>query len=470
MLLSLSTFIGRLHPVLVHLPIGILLLACLFQLLVTKSRFSALRPAVPLSFLLGAVGAAASCISGFLLSKSGDYETGLVSRHQWMGIAVMLTAFALCLLYKFYSHGRTLTLASLGLFVLIMITGHLGGSLTHGADYLTDALAKDSTDKGPALKPIANVQEAKVYADVVQPLLQARCYNCHGPDKMKGKLRLDSPEAILKGGENGQAVVPNKAGESALMEKILLPLHNKEHMPPKEKVQLTQNEIALLHWWISSGADFTKKTKELQQDDKIKSVLSALQSGREGAEKSEAGLPKEEVEKASDSLLKKLKEAGVIIVPVAANSHYLSASFVTASSINEVLPLLPSLQKQLLWLNLGESVVSDSLLRFVGKLSNLQKLYLNNTGISDKGLAFLNDLPQLQYLNLVGTKVTGKGMLQLKNLKELKGLFLYQTAVSSEEAEALKKTFPGTLIDLGGYQVPLLAQDTVVVKPPVQKK
>lgn len=470
MLLSLSMLIGRFHPVLVHLPIGILLLACLFQTLISKPRFAALQPAIPVAFLLGAISALASCISGFLLSNSGDYDATLVSRHQWMGIAVTVFSFALYLLHRFYAQQRTLTIASLCLLVFIMITGHLGGSLTHGADYLTEAFEKVAADKGPAIKPVANVQEAKVYADMVQPLLAARCYKCHGPDKMKGRLRLDAPNFILKGGESGHTVVPGKPGESDLLDKLLLPPDNKDHMPPKEKPQPTQAELALLHWWISTGADFTKKTKELPQTDKIAPVLLALQSGGKGLQKTSTDVPEEEATRANDTLLKKLKEAGVIVLPVAANSNYLSANFVTASSADELLPLLPALQKQLLWLNLGGAAVSDVSLRFIGQLDKLRKFYLNNTAITDKGLSYVNNLPHLQYLNLVGTKVTLQGLAQLKNLKELKGLFLYRTNIGAADTAMLRKLFPAASIDFGGYQVATLAQDTVVVKPQPPKK
>lgn len=467
-LLSFFTLIGRFHPVLVHLPIGILLLACLFQALAQHNKFAALQPAIPIAYLLGAISALASCVSGFMLSKSGDYDAVLVNRHQWMGIAVMLIAFALYCLYKFFLHQRTITFVSLGLVILVVITGHMGGSLTHGADYLSAAF-ENNADKGPVIKPMANVQEVKVYADMVQPLLSARCYSCHGPDKMKGKLRLDSPEFILKGGKSGNTVLPGKAGESDLIEKLLLPLDNKEHMPPKEKPQLTQNEISLLQWWINSGADFTKKTKELQQPDQMKPVLLALQSGERGIEKTNADLPEVEVEKAEDSLLKKLQAAGVVIIPVAVNSNYLSANFVMASTTDSVIKLLAPLQKQLVWLNLGGTTITDTVMPVIAQLKNLRKLHLDNTEITDKGLTLLKNLQHLQYINLAGTKTTFSGLVQLGNLKQLNAIYLYRSGVKASEWAAVKKIFPKALVDSGGYHVPTLAQDTTEVKAPERK-
>ncbi len=109
--------------------------------------------------------------------------------------------------------------------------------------------------------------------------MQARCYSCHGTNKQKGKLRLDQQEFILKGGKDGKVIEPGKADESEMIERMLLPLSDEDHMPPKEKKQLTLNEISLLHWWINTGADFNKKVKELPQTERMKPVLLALQSG-----------------------------------------------------------------------------------------------------------------------------------------------------------------------------------------------
>ncbi|MGN6495390.1 MAG: c-type cytochrome domain-containing protein, partial [Agriterribacter sp.] len=73
-LLSISGFLGRFHPVLVHLPIGILLLGVLMHWLSRKEQFQNLRPAIGITLLLGALGAILSCISGWLLAEGGEYE------------------------------------------------------------------------------------------------------------------------------------------------------------------------------------------------------------------------------------------------------------------------------------------------------------------------------------------------------------------------------------------------------------
>ena len=84
----------------------------------------------------------------------------------------------------------------------------------------------------------------------VRPLLVGRCQECHGAEKQKGDLRLDSRAAVLAGGSTGPAVVPGKAGESLLVDAINY--GDLYQMPPKSK--LPASEIAVLTRWIDMGA------------------------------------------------------------------------------------------------------------------------------------------------------------------------------------------------------------------------
>ncbi len=460
--MNFSELIGRLHPVLVHLPIGILLLAALFYFLSKKEKFAVLQPAIRIALFWGVLSAAASCISGLLLSRSGDYDEQLVNTHKWFGIAV---AFVSLLAYLFHSweNGFEKWLVPV-LVLLIFITGHLGGSLTHGPDYLIAAFKTD-TSATTEPKPVPDVQEAVVYSDIIQPIFQSRCYTCHSASKKKGGLRLDKPELILKGGKDGIVIKPGHADESDMIKRLLLPRHHEDHMPPKEKPQLREAQIALIHWWISTGASFDRKTKELEQPEKLKPVLLALQ--QPPAKKAPPEVPEEPVAAADEKVLQKLKARGIVVLPVARNNNYLSVNFVAADSVtaNDISLLLP-LKKQVVWLRLSYKNIADSLLNIVGQLSNLTRLQLDNTPVTDKGLAHLSSLKKLQYLNLVNTAVTGNGIMQLKNLPDLQAVYLYKTKTGKSNWVNLRNAFPNVTLDTGGYVVPFLETDTMIVKPP----
>lgn len=454
-------FFGRFHPVFVHLPIGVLLLACIFILLSLKKQFAALKQSIPLILLLGALSAIISCITGYLLANSGDYEGDLVNNHQWMGISVALISVVLWVIYQKITSNLVLGLIAIVLIVLISITGHLGGSLTHGANYLTEPLKGENNQS--AIPPIAVVNEAFVYQNAIRPLLERRCYNCHGSEKQKGKLRLDGEEYILKGGETGKTVVPGSAEDSELIKRILLPLSDEDHMAPKEKPQLTTNEITLLKWWIDNGADFKKKFKDLPQPAAIKEVLNGLQTGVVAKEISE--LPTKDVSVANTKAIKTLINAGITVVPVSQNSNYLSANFVNAKSFSDsVITSIKNINEQLIWLRLENKAVNDQVLKVVKECKNTTRLSLNYTHITDEGLKYVSEMDELQSLSLVGTRITMNGLLKLAKLKKLKQLYLYQTAIKKGDWSRLKVLFPTAKLDSGNYRVPTLPEDTTLLK------
>ena len=140
-------------------------------------------------------------------------------------------------------------------------------------------------------------------------------------------------------------------------------------------------------------------------------------------------------------------------------------NFVTDSIVDKTdFELLLQLKPQLIWLKLNNTNITDDALTIVSQFANLIKLDLSNTLITDKGLAALNANTRLQILNLVGTKVTGVGIAALKSLNQLQWLYLYKTGTGLKDWSLIKAAFPKTNINTGGYQVPLLSGDTVVVK------
>lgn len=469
-LLAIKEFIGHFHPVIVHLPIGILILGIVLQGFAHKDASGQFHKAITISYVLGMISAILACISGYLLSISDDYDAEMINWHFWMGLSVAFVSAVLLLLHMRRQYVRWQFPLGLLLCVLIIITGHLGGSLTHGSGYLTQALHADEDEKSAQRKAIPNVQEAMVYQEVVQPLLQSKCYSCHNANKKKGGLQMDQTGLLMKGGKNGEVIIAGNAEQSEMIKRMLLPREDEDHMPPKEKPQLSENEIALLHWWIASGASFEKKVKDLEQSEKIKPILLALQN--EPVETTVAlDVPGTPVDKADESAIRKLRETGAVVMPVAQNTNYLMANFVTARPLtNADMQLLLPLKKQLVWLKLGGTAIGDSGLAPIGQCNNLMRLQLEHTRVTDAGLNKLASLKDLRYLNLVGTKVSAKGIEQLKDLKQLQSLFLYQTQVSKSDWPNLEKLFPIAHIDSGGYHVPTLETDTTVLKYVPPKK
>lgn len=467
----ISAGIGRLHPVFVHLPIGILLFAALLFFASKKQRFANMSLAVAPALAIGSFFSILSCITGYLLSISDAYNEDIIFKHQWLGIATAVTS-VIC--YFVYQKKRSI----FGIFItllstLIMVTGHYGGSLTHGADYLTASFNNSTSD---TKKIIANIDEAVVYTDIIEPILATKCYSCHGESKQKGKLRLDLPNYILQGGEEGKVLTPYQPGSSEIINRLLLPTSNEEHMPPKEKPQLTKDEVALLHWWIESGANFTAAVKNTKQTAAIKGLLASFSNGAGGendganASSGTSILPTKSTSPISADLLTQLNKEGIVVVPVVNGSNYVRANLIGVENVSaQTFQLLAKISDQLLQLNASFTAVKDEHLLALSNCKQLKQLELNGTAITNKGLESLAALENLESLSITQTKVTADGIGNVSALKKLKKVYLYGTGFTNAAIAGLKQKMPGLLIDTGGYKLPILATDTTEAKAPVVK-
>lgn len=456
-------FFGHFHPLVVHLPIGFLVLALLLEAIAFFKKRAVLRDATQISLLLGAIMAILSCIFGYALSLGGGYDKNLLNRHEWLGMGVAAVATGAYLLNR-YTHHRLASVPvqkiyigmQVILLVLLMLTGHYGGSLTHGEGYLTQYLPSPFRwlaggapwQANETKKKIVNIESALVYQDIVQPVLQQKCMGCHNQQKQKGGLRMDKPEHLLKGGEHGAVFTAGKAEESELYKRLMLDVTDEHHMPPKGKPQLTEEEIVLLHWWISEGAFFNKKVSELKRDDKIKTALAVI-TGNAGT-RANPTIPSKKVMAPDQQSIAKLVKSGVVVLPVAKDNHFLLVNCVNAPQFSDKeVALLESLQEQIIWLKLGTTQISDSGLKRIAHFPNLTMLYLNHTKVTDAGIAYLPSLKSLVYLNLVDTRVTDKGLPPLAQMKQLKTIYLWQTQVTPAGIAQLKTQVPGAEINAG---------------------
>ncbi|MDP4284786.1 MAG: DUF1549 domain-containing protein [Bacteroidota bacterium] len=264
-------FLGRLHPLAVHFPVGLLLFAAILELLTLKNFSSPLRPGINLLIAAGAISAIFSVIFGLLLAGDGDYGKDLITLHKWSGIAAAaLGTMAWYLLNRILvkkqvklvrSYRGVLFFCAIG----ITVAGHFGASLTHGKDYLTAALpwSSDYTEGKTANFDLASFKKndtaqltKKQILELnvkVRAILAHNCYKCHGEEKVKGELRLDRKDMIFKGGKDGPVVVPGNAHESEIYRRITLPTNDKESMPSKGK-KLSDDDIAVINFWIQKGA------------------------------------------------------------------------------------------------------------------------------------------------------------------------------------------------------------------------
>ncbi|MEM9478348.1 MAG: c-type cytochrome domain-containing protein [Verrucomicrobiota bacterium] len=306
------------------------------------------------------------------------------------------------------------------------------------------------------------------YEHVIRPIFANYCYSCHGEESKKGKLQMHTPEAIMKGGSEGDTVIPGDLEGSNAWFRMTLPTDDDEFMPPEDEPQLNEEQTKLVAWWIEQGASFDKKISELTVPSDIQSILGNWQviAVREPVEEE----PEIDMPPAADAgVVDGIANSGVLIMPLAQDSTFLSANVLNvADSFGDaqVKQFSPTAQ-QLTWLNLARSKITDQGAAELAKLTTLTRLHLENTGLTDKALPHIGKLSNLEYLNLYGTKVTDAGLNNLTGLKNLKRLYVWQTGVTEAGAAKLEKAIPGLEVNLG-WKAPPPAENKE--EKPAEKK
>jgi uncharacterized membrane protein len=429
-MISLLSFLGHLHPLLVHLPIGILILAVLLEF---WQRFilrtTTMRAAIQFALLAGAVGATLSAGTGYLLAEQQTYDGDTLFWHRWLGIATALSAWVI---WYFNDH-RFYFPVLCSLVLMLSITGHFGGVLTHGENYLWEPFEQNNAQVSAV--GLSVTPETPVFTGIIQPILQAKCVSCHKTGKTKGGLNLESLEGLFKGGENGPILLAGKPSESELLRRIHLPAQEEEHMPPKGKTQLTADELKLIAWWVEQGADSQKKVADYTLPEEIKSIFSN-KTHQSPVFNTHQPAP-------NPASIKQLKSLGVSINRILPESNFLSVSLAGNQRMSpEMVQALQSISTQITWLDLAHSNLNDAWLQDIGPMPSLIRLNLSSTAITDAGLANLPKSLYLEYLNLMGTNVTDAGLSSIFGLTNLKTLYTWNSAVTNVGLQGLKQKMP----------------------------
>ncbi len=431
---------GRLHPLLLHLPIGLLLVTVV--LFYARKYFHGEGVDSLLDALLHvtALTASLTTLMGLFLSLEGSFGADQMWLHKWLGVALSFVCWGLLAL-----RGRDHILKSVGIVavVLVIFTGHYGANLTHGEDFVWAPL------QTPEPRTVRIVTDSTtLFAATIEPIFEAKCNGCHNPKKAKGNLVLTSVETILKGGEGGVLWKPADAAHSLLVERLLLPIEHDDHMPPKDKVQLTEDEIAFISLWIDAGADLKKELRELTSGDTLGKLASTIIPRYQQI----PGLEKKYTFRfASVDKVAELNLPNRSVFQIARNEPAIQVDFFLRESYEpKLLEDLLAVKEQLISLNVSKMPVRDAELGTIGNFRNLEVLNLNNTEITGKGLTQLSSLSKLRSLSLSGTKIDVSALKELseKNVS-LEEVYLWNTGLSPGDVETLKNTYPKVLWNIG---------------------
>lgn len=460
-------FIGKIHPLLVHLPIGIILLFIFLEFSEVFSNIELPKMLMRLIVFLGAFSGFASLISGYVLSLNGLNDGETLDKHKWIALATIICF----IIYGYISHTKNIKnhykIAGLiFLSILIVSTGHLGGKLTHGEsywDFITDNNTNNQFIKKTEYN-VKNIDEATVFDDLIMVAFQQKCIQCHGLDRQKGKLRLDGKEWLLKGGDDGEIINNNGPANSEILKRIFLDLDEEQHMPPKSKQQLSEEEKSIIEWWVNAGAPFDKKVSEIDKTSLIDSTIKLYHKKLISSNTS----PKEEREKINpipNKTLESLIKSGWVVSHVSKTDNHLRLiGFNLLKPMDSCLAQLIDVKEHIIELKLSFQKIDNNNLKKIALLNNLEKLWLNNCSLVDGQIESLSNLTKLTYLNLSNNNISISKIKSLGNLKKLEKLYIQHTGIKNHEYGELKNYFPNAKIYAIEDSMDHVVSDTLFTK------
>jgi uncharacterized membrane protein len=422
--------VGRMHPLLLHFPIVILMMGILFEFFRFRSAFREevlYQNFTTALLLLGSLLAAITAIMGLFLSKEAGYSGNVLQWHKWTGVSLVWLSSAIywCRNLSWYKTPIAKT-AAITAFICLVFAGHYGADITHGENFVLGPVMHQ-----PAAVPI---DKALVYQDVIQPIFDTKCVSCHNDDKLKGRLMLTDMDAILKGGKSGKLFIGGSPQLSLLLQRLHLPLADDKHMPPAGKPQLTDDEIALLYLWIKGKPNFTQKVIALSVNDSLRLLAASRLSPPTTTTETY------DFSAADEKTIKSLNNNYRVVQQIAQESPALTVSIYSKSNYTpKAIEELESIKKQIVSLSLNKLPVKDAELKTIAQFTNLRRLNLNFTDISGRQLSELANFKNLKELSLAGIKLKVQEIEPLLSIKSLAELVIWNTGIKDTELQQIKQ-------------------------------
>ena len=424
--------VGRMHPLLLHFPIGLIILLGLFQLVKKEIDPVSFDKIQRFTLYIAALTTSMSALMGLFLSLESGYASTLLTWHKWAGVLVSFLTYALLVFAKDrkrFAWGFNGSL--IAALVVLVFAGHFGASLTHGEDFVWAPL--QSTE--PTI-----TEESPLFEAAIVPILEEKCVSCHNPRKRKGELDMSSLSALQKGGEHGAIWEAGDSESSLMVQRIYLPLSEEEHMPPEGKPQLTTLEQQLLSTWIEQGANATQALNTFEPSDTLYALATNYLETRGKEITTEKEYP---FEFASNKTLSSLNNSFRKVSPLTANSPALQAQlFVRQAFEPQSLEELAQVKEQLVHLNLTDMPLTDEEVPTLARFLHLEKLILNGTEITGEKLGTLKACEQLTSLSISSTQVGPEIATTLADLPALEELVAWNTQLTPIDFTRLRQEYP----------------------------
>ena len=243
---ALLSVLGNFHILALHIPAAVLLVVPLFEFFERHDQATA---TVRRLSVFSAAGTWGAVLCGIFHAHFNGFSGEGIQLHLWGGIAASAFAGIASLAL---AQGFRLRLATQFAAILVMgFAAHVGGELQHGEGFPFKANTKASPKKEETPRVVTTSQKRDDYTQVIRPILEAHCVECHGAKKVKGKLRMDTLEALKKGGSEGSAYVAGDLKKSLMHVRVTLDPEDEDFMPT-EGTPLTKEQVQALALWIEA--------------------------------------------------------------------------------------------------------------------------------------------------------------------------------------------------------------------------
>ena len=432
-----AQFLGRFHLLAVHLPIALILLVPVMELAGIGTRYAYLRASVPFVLVLAFISAIVSSILGWCLARSGGYSGPLITQHMWGAASLLALCWLCCVLRgrpgRFEIFYPIALIASLG---VVAWTGYRGGQISQGENHLTEFMPRPLRKllRVPARSAAesASANDGTFYGARIQPIFASQCLPCHGREKQKGGLQLDSYTALMRGGKDGTAIKAGDVRGSDLYRRITLSPSDDNFMPKGGKPPLSADQVKLIELWIASGASSNAKIDSIKDAPSGSGSVVRAEITFDKPNMTEVERARAEIAAALASLQQRFPNV-VDYESRGSADLVLNASLLGSGFKDKELEAFGPIASHIGVADFSRTGITDESAPFMADMKRLRVLRLTHTRIGDRTVQSLAGLEQLSSLSVFDTAVTPAVLPLLEKMRSLRVCYAGQTAISAHQ-------------------------------------
>ncbi len=436
---------------LVHFPIGFLILAILIEIYCSIFKIRVNKSIINFTWFIAFFSSILTTTLGLLIAETGHYIDENLFMHKVFGLSLTTVSFVSWFFrLSFFSNlfsSSFKTLSNTIIVVLLTLTGHYGGNLTHGETYLVDYAPENI--KELVVKKNKHVEleidSVEIYNDLIQPIFNQKCVSCHNKEIFRGNFNMDSYSNLLKGGSSGNPINKSDPRKSLLIKRITMPTSDLKYMPPDGE-PVSFDEIKTLIWWINNLDKSNDNLASLKVEDDIKESLEMLYSINF---KEKQWFEKIIVEKLDESLIQGIDNTIFQIKYISDDKKFLSVKYLKKNVSLGDIEKLEKIRGNITYFTAKSSNLSNDMIKSISNFENLVKLEIQDNNINDESIEILQSLNNLEILNIHKTKITSKAIDALKKFKNLKRAYVWGTSISKSEIDNFNRK-ESKLLLIGG--------------------